>query len=29
VIVAGSGCTVHAPDGSVINTGESGYDHFA
>ena len=29
VIVAGSGCTVHASDGSVINTGESGYDHFA
>ena len=28
VIVAGQGCTVHATDGSVINIGEQGYDHF-
>jgi len=28
-IVAGSACTVRAADGSAINTGESGYDHFA
>ena len=28
VIVAGQGCTVHAADGSVINIGEQGYDHF-
>lgn len=28
-IVAGSGCTVRASTGSVINIGESGYDHFA
>ena len=27
-IVAGSGCIVHAADGSVINVEESGYDHF-
>jgi len=27
-IVAGSGCVVRAADGSVINMGESGYDHF-
>ena len=27
-IVAGSGCTVHAADGSVINIEEPGYDHF-
>jgi len=27
-IVAGSGCTVRAADGSIINIGESGYDHF-
>ncbi len=27
-IVAGSGCRVRAADGSVINMGESGYDHF-
>ncbi|MBI5437307.1 MAG: thiamine-phosphate kinase [Nitrosomonadales bacterium] len=27
-IVAGSGCAVRAADGSVINMGESGYDHF-
>ena len=29
VIVSGSGCVVHAADGSVIETRESGYDHFA
>ncbi len=28
-IVAGSGCTVSAADGSIIHIGESGYDHFA
>ena len=28
-IVAGSGCTVRAADGSIINIHESGYDHFA
>ncbi len=28
VIVAGQGCTVQATDGSVINFGEQGYDHF-
>ncbi len=28
VIVAGQGCTVQATDGSVINIGEQGYDHF-
>ena len=28
-IVAGSGCMVRAADGSAINMGESGYDHFA
>jgi len=28
VIVAGQGCTVQATDGSVINIGEGGYDHF-
>ena len=28
-IVAGSGCTVRAADGSIIHIGESGYDHFA
>ena len=29
VIVPGSGCTVRAADGAVIQTRESGYDHFA
>jgi len=29
VIVAGSGCVVRAVDGSVIQTGKTGYDHFA
>ncbi len=28
VIVAGQDCTVQATDGSVINFGEQGYDHF-
>ncbi len=28
VIVAGQGCTVRATDGSVINIGKQGYDHF-
>ncbi len=28
VIVGGQGCTVQATDGSVINIGEQGYDHF-
>ncbi len=28
VIVARQGCTVQATDGSVINFGEQGYDHF-
>lgn len=28
-IVAGSGCSVHAADGNIIQIGESGYDHFA
>ncbi|HEU0282839.1 MAG TPA: thiamine-phosphate kinase [Gallionella sp.] len=27
-VVAGSGCVVRAADGSVINMGELGYDHF-
>ena len=27
-IVAGSGCVVRVADGSIINIGESGYDHF-
>lgn len=27
-IVAGSGCVVRIADGSIINIGESGYDHF-
>jgi thiamine-monophosphate kinase len=27
-IVSGNGCTVRAADGSTINIGESGYDHF-
>ena len=27
-IVAGSGCTVRAADGSIMNIEESGYDHF-
>lgn len=27
-IVAGSDCIVRTADGSIINTGESGYDHF-
>lgn len=27
-ITDGTGCTVRAADGSVIQTGESGYDHF-
>ena len=27
-IVAGDGCVVRTADGSVINIGESGYDHF-
>lgn len=29
VIVAGSGCVVHAEDGSVIQIKKAGYDHFA
>lgn len=28
-IVSGGGCTVHTEDGSIMNIGESGYDHFA
>lgn len=27
-IVAGSGCSVHAADGSILKMGETGYDHF-
>jgi thiamine-monophosphate kinase len=29
VVVAGEGCIVRAADGVIVQTGESGYDHFA
>jgi len=29
VIVAGGGCKVRTADGSLIQTKEKGYDHFA